>query len=190
MPRALSSASRGATLIEVMAALAIFSVGLLGVMHMNVLALNQNNIARNQSTATKMARDLADAFERLPYHHPMLALNSALPLPAARQVDPPFLDFAQLDGLRRLNDPVAPGARPLLSIAQAVTTVEGTRYEVAWRGKDLPDLNRPGESEGRIFVIMVRYRMPGGRFQQVNVWTVKYNPDAVVGSAGNTIQEI
>ena len=55
-----------------MAALAVFTVGILGVMQMNVLASQQNNLARSQTIASKIARDIADSFERLPFDHPLL----------------------------------------------------------------------------------------------------------------------
>ena len=60
-------ATRGFSLIEALAALAVFSIGILGVMQMNVLASQQNGLARRQSTASKIGRDLVDAFERLPF---------------------------------------------------------------------------------------------------------------------------
>ena len=72
---------RGTSLIEAMAALVVFSVGILGVMQMNVLASQQNNLARSQTAASRIARDMADAFERLPFDHPLLNVATSLPRP-------------------------------------------------------------------------------------------------------------
>ena len=87
---------RGTSLIEAMAALVVFSVGILGVMQMNVLASQQNNLARSQTIASKIARDVADSFERLPFDHPLLDNATALLLN-----DPEFLN---MDNARRADE--------------------------------------------------------------------------------------
>src|SRR5512140_773097 len=93
---------RGTSLIEAMAALVVFSVGILGVMQMNVLASQQNNLARAQTAATRIARDVADSFERLPFDHPMLNRPTGL-----LQTDPAFGDMSNLDGLVTLQEAIA-----------------------------------------------------------------------------------
>ncbi|WP_375768203.1 prepilin-type N-terminal cleavage/methylation domain-containing protein [Archangium gephyra] len=189
LPRAKSA--RGFSLIEAMAALAIFSIGLLGVLHMNVLASQQNGLARRQSTASKVARDLVDAFERLPYEHTLLSTESTI-APA----DPRFARFDEVDGRVKLADALAlVGERPLLGAAHASVSADGAGsrpgsqpiYEVAWRVA--PVKNADGDTEARRILVMVRFPTTAGGFKQVNVWAVKANPQAM-GRGAAAIPEI
>src|SRR5512139_2542630 len=91
--------SRGTSLIEAMAALVVFSVGILGVMQMNVLASKQNNLARAQTTASRLARDVADSFERLPFSHDAIKRQTSL-----LQSDPEFAKMSNPDGLMTLEE--------------------------------------------------------------------------------------
>lgn len=178
--------ARGFSLIEAMAALAILSIGLLGVLHMNVLASQQNGLARRQSTASKVARDLVDSFERLPYEHTLLSGESTID-PA----DPRFASLDEADGRVRLADALGlVGERPLLGAAHAsVSTEGGTKpiYEVAWRVA--PVKNADGDTEARRILVMVRFPTTAGGFKQVNVWAVKFNPQAM-GRGAAAIPEI
>jgi type IV pilus assembly protein PilV len=195
------SVSRGTTLIEAMAALVVFTIGILGVMQMNVLASRQNTLARGEATASKIARDLAYAFDRLPYNHPFFSTY-----PDTGYIDPKtadFTDFTKPLGLVKLQDAPtlssAQNGRPLMGSAQAMVTVEagntnvsgfGT-YEVAWRAAPLmnPE-DAPGKPPmARVIVIMVRFKSVANTYRQVNVYTVKYNPEAVI-DANALIQEI
>lgn len=179
-------AARGFSLIEAMAALTIFAIGILGVLQMNVLASQQNNLALNHTTASKIARDLADAFERLPYTHPLFTRPTTL-----QPGDTLFSDFDNTDGLWTLQEALAVvGERPLLGAADAITTSEGqgSLYQVAWRAQRVENLTQPGTFDSRRIVIMVRYPTPGG-FRQVNVWVVKYDPSAI-SLGGSALLEI
>lgn len=181
-PTPRASRVRGFSLVEAMAALAVFSIGILGVLQMNVLASQQNGLARRQSTASKIARDLVDAFERLPFHHALLSAESTID-PA----DPRFASFGQADGLVKLSDAVALiGARPLLGAAQASVSSEGN-YEVAWRVA--PVKGSDGTTEARRILVMVRFPTTAGTFKQVNIWAVKFNPQSI-GRGGAAIPEI
>jgi len=185
---------RGTTLIEAMAALAVFTIGILGVMQMNVLASRQNTLARGEATAGKIARDLAYAFERLPFRHPIFTP----PDPAIPSDTAAFTQFEEARGRFLLKDVAtligAQNARPLVSAAEAVLAVEGGSsngfgdYQVAWRSAPLTN---PEDSrrDAIVIVIMVRFRTIADTWRQVNVWTVKYNPEAVI-DAGANIQEI
>nr|AYM52685.1 hypothetical protein [Aggregicoccus edonensis] len=194
MTKRLPPSPRGTTLIESMAALAVFTIGILGVMQMNVLASRQNNLARGEATAGKMARDLAYAFERLPYQHPVFAP----PAPAIAADSAEFTRFDNTSGRFLLKDVAtligAQNARPLVSAAEAAMTVEGGSgngfgtYEVAWRSAPVTNAD-DGRTDARVIVIMVRFRSIADTWRQVNVWTVKYNPEAVI-DAGADIQEI
>lgn len=184
--------SRGATLVEALAALAVFTIGILGVMQMNVLASRQNNLARAETTAAKIARDLAYAFERLPYKHPIFTPAD----PGLSPTSPDFTDFENPLGRVLLSDVAtlasAQDARPLVSAAEAAVAVEAASgsgtYEVAWRAAPLVN-PEDGRKDARVIVIMVRFRSIADTWRQVNVWTVKYNPDDIIGT-GAAIQEI
>jgi prepilin-type N-terminal cleavage/methylation domain-containing protein len=176
---------RGFSLIEAMAALVIFSVGILGVMQMNVLASQQNNLALSHTTASKLARDLADAFERLPYNHPLFTRACTL-----QPTDSDFDDFTNTDGLWTLQEAIAlVGARPLLGAADAIMTSEGKGdlYQVAWRSQRVENPTQPGTFDSRRIVVMVRYPTPGG-YRQVNVWAVKYDPAAITLGTSSTLE--
>jgi type IV pilus assembly protein PilV len=181
---------RGFSLVEALAALAVFSVGLLGVLQMNVLASQQNGLARRQSTASKLARDLVDAFERLPYNHPLLANESTLPPDS-----PGFLNIDAPEGRVWLENALSvPAGRPLLGAAQAIASIEGRTdsrptgiYEVAWRTTPIKDAH--GETEARRILVMVRFPTTGGALKQINLWTVKFNP-AVMGQGSTAVPEI
>ena len=181
-PSRRAHSARGFSLVEALAALAIFSIGILGVLQMNVLASQQNGLARRQSTASKISRDLVDAFERLPFDHALLSTESTI-----NPADPRFANFDEADGRVKLADAVAlVGARPLLGAAHASVSTEGP-YEVAWRVAPLKAAD--GTTEARRILVMVRFPTTAGGLKQVNVWAVKFNPQAV-GRGAASIPEI
>ncbi len=177
--------ARGTSLIEAMAAMVVFVIGILGVMQMNVVASQQNNMARSHTIASKLARDLADSFERLPYTHPIFA-PSTLALN-----DPQFSNFDNTTGLVTLTDALAEDtARPLVGAADAIMMAEGggTFYQVAWRSQQVPSPTTPGLMDSTHILIMVRYPLPGGLFRQINFWTIKYNPAATTLDPSATLE--
>lgn len=181
-PTSRASRVRGFSLIEALAALSVFSIGILGVLQMNVLASQQNGLARRQSSASKIARDLVDAFERLPFDHALLSAESTLD-----PGDPRFASFDEADGRVELADAVTRvGVRPLLGAAHASVSTEGP-YEVAWRVA--PMKSADGTTEARRVLVMVRFPTTSGNLKQVNVWAVKFNPQAI-GRGAAAIPEL
>lgn len=69
--------ARGFTLIEVMIALAVLLVGMLGLMRLQILGLSWNQSARTQSRAMELALELRAGLEQLPYGDPRLAVTGA-----------------------------------------------------------------------------------------------------------------
>lgn len=61
------SDDKGFSLIEVMIALAIFSIGILGVASMQVLSLNYNSHARRTTEGTTWAVERMESLMTLPY---------------------------------------------------------------------------------------------------------------------------
>jgi prepilin-type N-terminal cleavage/methylation domain-containing protein len=177
------SKARGFSLIEAMAALVVFSVGILGVMQMNVLASQQNNLARSHTIASKIARDITDSFEPMPFNHPIFTRACTMTAD-----DPDFDNFTNPDGLYTLQEAIAlAGVQPLLGAADTITTSEGQGnfYQVAWRVQAVPSTTRPTINEAYRISIMVRYPTPGG-YRQVNTRVVKFNPAAVADIGGGS----
>ncbi|WP_224364324.1 type IV pilus modification PilV family protein [Hyalangium versicolor] len=177
--------SRGTTLIEAMAALIVFAVGIVGVMQMNVVASQQNNVARAQTAASKIARDVADAFERLPFDHPAFREATSL-----RPSDDDFDSLGNPDGLMKLQDMVAQtGDRPLLGAADAVFTSEGQSnfYEVGWRSMRVENPERHNKVDQIRILIMVRFPTGAG-MKQVNLWAVKYDVTQITGDSRTALE--
>ncbi|SEU24894.1 type IV pilus modification PilV family protein [Stigmatella erecta] len=185
---------RGTTIIEAMAAMLVFTVGILGVMQMNVLASGQNTLAMNQTTANRIARDLADAFERLPYNHPAFAPSGLTMDDLANDSigdGVGFDDITNSTGLVTLNSVLAPaGQRPLFGAADAIQMAEGLNpadpepfFRIAWRSLQVPNTGSVESERGKMdslrILIMVRFPTQNGGFRQVNFWTIKYNPELV-----------
>jgi len=59
----------GFTMVEVLIALAVFSIGILAVFAMQISAINQNSAARMQSEATSVAVHTMERLAAAPYDH-------------------------------------------------------------------------------------------------------------------------
>jgi len=70
--------NRGYTLMEVMIAIAIFSIGFLAVGSMQIMATRTGVSSRNQTTVLSIAKDRAEELDALPYTHADL-FGSAAP---------------------------------------------------------------------------------------------------------------
>ena len=69
--------NRGYTLMEVLIAIAIFSIGFLAVGSMQIMAMRTGVSSRNQTTVLSIAKDRAEELEALPYTHADLAGSAA-----------------------------------------------------------------------------------------------------------------
>jgi prepilin-type N-terminal cleavage/methylation domain-containing protein len=72
-----ATASAGFTMIEVLIALAIFSIGILAVLAMQISAINQNAGARMQSEATGVAVHTMERLIVAPFDHDDLSEDAA-----------------------------------------------------------------------------------------------------------------
>ncbi|MEJ5358786.1 MAG: prepilin-type N-terminal cleavage/methylation domain-containing protein [Desulfobacterales bacterium] len=72
-PRKAGGAAAGFTLLEVMVALAVFSVGLLAIFSMHVSAMRTNNVARGVTENITAAAAKAEQLMALAYDDPQLA---------------------------------------------------------------------------------------------------------------------
>ncbi|KFE68840.1 type IV pilus modification PilV family protein [Hyalangium minutum] len=177
--RSSRSFHRGSSLIEAMAALAVFTIGIIGIMDMNLLASKQNTLARSRTVASKIARDVADSFERIPFKHPMLSVPTGLLM-----TDDEFDNIENEDGLVKLETAVAQTTdRPILGAADAMFTSEGDRtfYKVAWRVIPVANPQRAGQVDQKRILIMVRFPSPGGGMVDVKTWAVRYDVELITG---------
>jgi prepilin-type N-terminal cleavage/methylation domain-containing protein len=62
----------GFTIIEVLIAMAIFSIGILAVGGIQIRAIKLNSAARMQSEETTVAADWLERLSKMPYEHDML----------------------------------------------------------------------------------------------------------------------
>ena len=70
----------GFTLLEVMVALVIFSIGLLGLAGMQTISMDNNRVAYKRTIATQLAYDMADRIRNNPtgtYTHDVTTASSA-----------------------------------------------------------------------------------------------------------------
>ena len=66
-PRAASSNCRGYTLIEILMAMAIFSIGILAVYAMQIMAVKENSVGRDVTEKATWAMDRIEELIALPY---------------------------------------------------------------------------------------------------------------------------
>ena len=181
-----SRAQRGESLIEGMCALAVFTIGMLGVITMNAFATQQNGLALHETQASNIARDVVDGFSRLPYDHPALSASATL------STDPSFTDYTNLDTLHDLTDATINGDgtdRPLLGAAREITQADTpVGMHVYWRVA--LDYASDGTEQGKVIAVFVTFPVAkGSPLKTITVWTYKYNPSAVIGP-GAKIEEI
>jgi type IV pilus assembly protein PilV len=70
---AMVKMEKGFTLSEVLVALVVLSLGLLGLERMHIAAIQTNAIASRLTQATTLAQDRAELLMALPYNDPALA---------------------------------------------------------------------------------------------------------------------
>jgi prepilin-type N-terminal cleavage/methylation domain-containing protein len=68
---------KGFTLTEVLVAMVVFSMALLGLERMHIAAIQGNTIASRLTQATTLAQDRVEQLMALPYTDPMLADTTA-----------------------------------------------------------------------------------------------------------------
>ncbi len=69
--------AKGFTLIEVLVAMTVFSVALLGLEEMHLTAIQVNSIASRLTQATTLAQDRVERLLAMPYSDPLLADTTA-----------------------------------------------------------------------------------------------------------------
>lgn len=94
--------SRGASLIEVLIAMFLFSVGALAVLQMTVGSFRVNDHARRIDGAGNAARSRMEALLGLPYDDPLLTDTNTDGLAGLAAADPASADFTEASGRYQL----------------------------------------------------------------------------------------
>lgn len=88
-------AGRGFTLLEVMIALSVLLVGLLGMMQLQIIGISSNNGGRLHAVASGVAEELVSGIERLSFSDPRVSMNGTSgptpPTPFGRLVTGPSI---------------------------------------------------------------------------------------------------
>ena len=172
---------RGTSLIEAMAALVVFSVGILG----------RHADERAGQPAEQPGPQRRPPPARLPATWP--TPSSACPS-ITRSLNHAHLPAPGRSGLQRHRQhrwagdaagvpSPSRGARPLLGAADAIVQLRGRGHllpgGLARAAGGQPGARQRGGS--RRILIMVRYPAPAEACRQVNIWAVKYNPEPLDG---------
>ncbi|HYX90504.1 MAG TPA: hypothetical protein VE782_02995 [Myxococcaceae bacterium] len=176
---------RGTSLIELTIATLVLTIGILGVLQMSVLASQQNAFASRLSAASATARDLADAVVQLPYAHPALAIPAGSP-----SANVTIFDANQGTLITEWQN-----AAPLLSAAPAILQADrhassAVGIQKVWWTVERELDATTGTELAKHIQIHVQVGIPGYQLRTLNFWTVKYNPDQVVGGTAQNFTEI
>lgn len=186
-PRAQSPTARGLSLIELMIAMAIISIGLLAMWHLHMVGISSNAAGRRHTVATALAGELVTGLERLPYGDPLIDVTHTGPPPApAGAVFGNLVDGSGsvIAGAREWSDATpVPGVR---LASQMRENAEG--YERRWTVWGIVSPTAPaGAVPGvKLIAVSVVWRDPPfRRLREVVLYTQLYNPGALFsGLAG------
>lgn len=144
----------GMTLLEVLIAITLLAIGVAGMIGIQVMAMRDEAIAREDNDASRIARDVLEQVQRLPF--------TAVAPTAGAFATPAFIDFG--GGYN-------PGEVPV-QVQTAQGNVEDFGlYVVTWRVANVvlqPSL--------RNVDVQVSWTDPIGRNQTYTASTLKYNP--------------
>jgi type IV pilus assembly protein PilV len=86
-PRGASNNTGGYTLIELLIAIAIFSIGILGVYAMQIKSVKENAVGRDVTEKATWAMDRIEELIALPYDDADLAVGDHHPAPGSDGID-------------------------------------------------------------------------------------------------------
>ena len=173
-------AARGASLIEVMVALVVLLIGLLGMLRLHVVGLRANAGGRMHTQAVEIARELVGGIERLPFTDSRLADSGTGPTHPST-----FGWVVQSDGT------VASSGVAAWSDGQAIPGVRlSTELPAGYTRRWTVWGYRPGTTvvtATRVVAVSVAWKDPAiGRPQEVVLFTQVPNPAALMsGLAAN-----
>jgi prepilin-type N-terminal cleavage/methylation domain-containing protein len=144
MSETRSSGERGFTLIEVMVAIMILTVGLLALAQMMVLATNSNSLSGRMTSASALAKEQMERLKATPFYID----------PINRTRNPALQDGGDIDA--------AGGAYSRLYDEEGLPVGGGGLYEVRWEIETIPT-NLPLE------MVEIRVRCVSVNTDQFNV---------------------
>jgi prepilin-type N-terminal cleavage/methylation domain-containing protein len=171
-----SPPSRGFSLIETMLAIAILSFGMLGIAAVQVIAIRSKNFSANMSTASQLARDLAENVVRWSFTdarlNPLKLVTSATDQTVAQHWDMGRTDIVQSSALAEFGETVGdPNATTTgLLAANYQGLVTPTTFHRYWNVYGL-DIAGTGTAQGKLVQIIVRWLEPGVGQRQVALST-------------------
>jgi prepilin-type N-terminal cleavage/methylation domain-containing protein len=178
--------ARGVSLIEVMIAMAVLTVGLLAMWNLHVIGLTSTAAGRRHSVATAIARELAAGLERLPFGDPLLGDHVAGAALPAGALFGSLVEGAGTvrEGAREWSDAApVPGVRLAGELPQ-----EAAGYERRWTvwGLLSSDPGAAGMVPGvKLVAVSVVWRDPPfARPREVVLYTQVVNPATLVTGLG------
>lgn len=174
----MSQRATGFSLVEVMIALGILAVGILGTMHMQIQSLSWDQSARAHTRAMDLARELRAGLEALP-------LTDARITPAAYTTAPPswfapivplFGDGADPNAISWTDTSPIPGVTP--DSALEVDPLDASRRLYRRRWKVWGEAATAAISNGPVVIMVsvVYHDKASGQPKEVVVYTHRYNP--------------
>jgi prepilin-type N-terminal cleavage/methylation domain-containing protein len=191
---------RGATLLEVIISMAVFGVGVLGVIQAQVLVAQQNGLSRRHSRAAAVLRDFVEAVQRWEYadlrlQPPLGAGCLVLPRPDYPMTDAmlgssrePLVRFGYTATPATVPNASTEGdtmgaltlaGRPYDGLAQEFLSSggEAERYQLLWSVRDVDTNTTLPGCEARLVSVAVRYPISAGgsTYRNVTVSFIKHD---------------
>jgi prepilin-type N-terminal cleavage/methylation domain-containing protein len=142
----------GMTLIEVMIAIALLAVGVAGMIAIQVLAMRDEAIAREDNEASRIVRDVLEQVQRMPF--------ASVPATGGYE-DPAWIANAGYD----------PGEVAVKVQTPAGGEIDQLLYQVSWRVTAVA-----GQASLRNVDVQVAWTDAADRAQTYTASTLKYNP--------------
>jgi len=139
------------TLIEVMISIMLLAVGVAGMIAIQVLAMRDEAIAREDNEASRIARDVLEQVQRMP----MSSVAVTASYEAADWIDHGY----------------APGQVPVTVQAPDTAVPAASLYQVNWRVTAVP-----GQTSLRSVDVQVAWTDAADRAQTYTASTLKYDP--------------
>jgi prepilin-type N-terminal cleavage/methylation domain-containing protein len=175
---------RGFSLIEVVIALSVLLVGVLGLMRLQILGLTWNQSSRSHTRAMELALELRAGLESLPYGDPRLAVTGTWGTTAPT----PFGALLKTDGTATSGATPWNDASPIPGVSLDSTLgpdpYDSTRPAYArrwtvWGYTSMSSMN----AGALIIAVSVIYVDRGSRqAREVVIYTVRSNPAAVLSN--------
>ena len=186
------AASRGLSLLEAAISLAVFSIGMVGIIGMQLLASRSAAMARQLGQASQLAQDLVENVSLWSYDDPRLVPLDTIafttdPVIAARGADVRDALITNPANKPHYSEEATANALNPSALRSATVPYDGLSADVDGDGVDDferywnvfgLDADGDGVLEGKLVVVIVRWREPGVGFRRITQTTFRSNPGA------------